>query len=78
MTEEVKEHLQTSIYVKFHLGTHHVHTLLYPSCTCTMPGAVGLKNVGYSRVQCDSELAVILLLKFTRFLEVNRWQQQTL
>ena len=40
MTEEVKEHLPTSIFVNsfVHLGTHHAHTLLYPRFTWTMLG----------------------------------------
>jgi hypothetical protein len=37
-----------------------------------------LKNVRYSKLQYDSEIrvAVIWLVKFSRSLEVNTWQQQ--
>ena len=43
MTEEVQEHLQTSIFVNFHHTSWYppcTHTLLYPSCAWTMLGVV--------------------------------------
>ena len=42
MTEEVKEHLQTSIFVNFH------HASWYPPCTHSAVSQLYMDNVGYS------------------------------
>ena len=42
MTEEVKEHLQTSIIVNFH------HVSWYPPCTHTAVSQLYMDSVGYS------------------------------